>query len=405
MANTERKQELGSKTPKDESFVAFSVPSKVFTYQQHLIDMKKPFGELLQKVIEQQPGAYIPFEYRLLRQDANDRIELAIQFKQLLAEEKVSIQEKTALTSSKLYLLGLMYMLVPNDHNTAITYYRRAANNGHAGAQTALANPGNPLHKHSLPLILRLTLKMPHETKLALYTAAATQGDYRAQYSLGCLLLSDDEQDEQSESWFREAALRGYPDAWYELSKIYLNSYYNNKPSPTKDPLHWLLEAAAYLCKAADADVLHAIQGITTYMVDPLVDNPKVIYQCMMSLSRWNSRFKKMISIPPTLQDAFWKLADENPQVFLELASQDPWEKVYPLLKATTAEKLKQLSAKEKTEDAKEVPIDEGKSKSQTSTYVKALAASQAGSALWMTSLLSDADRVLVIPTPKPGGP
>jgi uncharacterized protein len=103
---------------------------------------------------------------------------------------------------------------VPQDYATAVIWYRKAAERGHAAAQNNLG--AMYAQGQGVP--------QDYVTAESWYLKAAEQGNAMAQYNLG--VLYDDGQGVPQDyavamSWYRKAAEQGYVDAQISLGIFY----------------------------------------------------------------------------------------------------------------------------------------------------------------------------------------
>ena len=130
------------------------------------------------------------------------------------------------------------------DCGTAIAWYQKAADSGHAHAQFALGEfyrVGVPAHA-SAP------------EAWGWYRKAANQGHAGAQYQLGRLYDNDatdepvDENEtraaEAARAWYRKAADQGYADAQYKLGRLYKSGRGEHIPRDCAEALAWFRKAA-----------------------------------------------------------------------------------------------------------------------------------------------------------------
>lgn len=114
------------------------------------------------------------------------------------------------------YNLGLIYargLGVPRDLETALTWYRRAADLGHAGAQFSIG----------AMYVTGLGVPQDYAQAIAWYTKAATLGDPGAQTNLA--LMYDRgrgvaQNIVTAADWYRKAAAQNYPLAQFYLGQM-----------------------------------------------------------------------------------------------------------------------------------------------------------------------------------------
>jgi len=102
------------------------------------------------------------------------------------------------------------------DYQTAITWYRKAAEQGYARAQVSLG----------VMYDIGLGVKKDYVQAVAWYRKAAEQGYAAAQYNLGVMYdhgLGVKKDYVQAVTWYRKAAEQGYANAQYSLAFMYDN--------------------------------------------------------------------------------------------------------------------------------------------------------------------------------------
>jgi TPR repeat protein len=128
------------------------------------------------------------------------------------------------------YHLGLLYwrgLGGPREHDTAVACFRRAADQGHAAAQTALA----------VALRAGVGAERDMEEARALLRSAAGAGDVEAMTQLAVM-----SPDEEGRRFLLRAAEQGHPPAMRQLS----DELVEHQPI---DALAWL-----YVCAAMSSD-------------------------------------------------------------------------------------------------------------------------------------------------------
>ncbi|MCP4325537.1 MAG: sel1 repeat family protein [Alteromonadales bacterium] len=221
-------------------------------------------------------------------------------FKSYDSQNSLEAQHKTLLRV--LYERGLMYQEgkgVPQDNMQAVSLYRKAAEQGHIRAQSALASiyangegvkqddkqaamwfkkaaaQGDAYSQYRLGAIYAYGKGVTQDDKQAAnwYRKAAEQGDQHSQFQLGLILQDDIESekwfmkaakqgsvkaqfflglmyktgkggvqdDKQAAMWFQKAAEQGYADAQYELGVIYYAA--KGGPKNHKQAITWLQKA------------------------------------------------------------------------------------------------------------------------------------------------------------------
>lgn len=151
------------------------------------------------------------------------------------------------------YTLGTMHVQgrgTPEGWVEALKWYRRAAAQGHAGAQTLLgdwysaggddkweavkwyrkaAEQGHPDAQFQLGSCYEhLDLMQDPTEAVRWYRKAAAQGQIDAQVTLGQIYANGDlatEDVNEAMKWFRKAAEHGNADAQYELGKMYVERF------------------------------------------------------------------------------------------------------------------------------------------------------------------------------------
>ena len=320
-----------------------AVVSALFTHGKHLADSKKPMSELLEEVMKEKPGAYIPFEMRLERKISDDLVMLVQQFTTLLGEEK----EKKELTPSKYYLVAKLNEVIFNNKSDALPYYRKAAEKGHPGAQFTLGKAYSYHDDYTLPTIQKTFAYLPPELQ-----KAADQGDYRAHFECAKIkfktkIIINNDSLRESEKLFRKGTAVGYPPAWHLLAGAYCRFFELHESEETTNRNQWLAKAAFCLRKAGDGNYEPAIKSILSassasyrYLCRDIAEQT---YHFTLALSEWNLRAKKITPIPSDLHKAFCELAEKKPEEFMNLAREE-WDKVVPLLPASVIrEKLEPL--------------------------------------------------------------
>tara|TARA_R110002072_G_scaffold156742_1_gene307269 strand:+ start:4565 stop:5863 length:1299 start_codon:yes stop_codon:yes gene_type:complete len=134
--------------------------------------------------------------------------------------------------------LGFMYHNgkgVPPDYAQAVTWYRKAADQGHAKAQ------------YNLGVMYAKGEGVPQDYKQAVtwYRKAADQGNAEAQNNLGLIYASGKgvpQDDKQAMRWFRKAADQGYAVAQITLGLMY--SLGKGVPQDDKQAVTWYRKAA-----------------------------------------------------------------------------------------------------------------------------------------------------------------
>ncbi len=135
-----------------------------------------------------------------------------------------SVAANAGLTKAQ-YCMGNMYRYgrsVGNDARQAVTWYRKASEQGHAGAMRALGE----LYSAGEGL------KQDSEKAISLYRRAATGGDAIACHLLGTAVssrLSGDRDSGESKKWLHLAADRGHGPALVELAKLHRHGRYRDK--------------------------------------------------------------------------------------------------------------------------------------------------------------------------------
>ena len=381
-----------------------AVVSALFTHGKHLADSKKPMSELLEEVMKEKPGAYIPFEMRLERKISDDLVMLVQQFTTLLGEEK----EKKELTPSKYYLVAKLNEVIFNNKSDALLYYRKAAEKEHPGAQFALGKAYSYYHyDDTLPITKNEKLSNPPELQ-----KAADQGDYRAHFGLVEIkfkkTIVNQNSLREAEKLFRKAAAVGYPPAWHLLAKMYYSFFVRGVVS---DEItygsDWLVKEAFYLRKAADGNYEPVIESILFASSQYLYrDIAEQTYHLTLALLEWNLRATKITPIPSDLHKAFCELAEKKPEEFMNLARED-WDKVVPLLPANVIkEKLEPLRSPQSANAAPPVEAKGAASarrKSSSDVSLSAFTFMQQRSTLTIPLLSADEREASVAPVQRLG--
>jgi TPR repeat protein len=147
------------------------------------------------------------------------------------------------------YNLGVMYAKgegVPQDDKQAVTWYRKAADQGHAEAQ------------NNLGLIYASGKVVPQDDKQAVtwYRKAADQGNAEAQITLGLMYSLGKgvpQDDKQAMTWYRKAADQGHATAQFNLGAVYDKG--QGVPQDYKQAVTWYRKAA----DQGDADAQYAL--------------------------------------------------------------------------------------------------------------------------------------------------
>jgi TPR repeat protein len=133
------------------------------------------------------------------------------------------------------FYLGVRYDLTKKDHKQAATWYRKAAEQGDAGAQVLLG------------VMYANGRGVPQDYKQAVawYRKAAEQGNDDAQKNLGSLYAGGrgvPQDDKQAAAWFRKAAAQGHADAQTLLGIMYTLG--QGVPQDYKQAVAWYRKAA-----------------------------------------------------------------------------------------------------------------------------------------------------------------
>jgi hypothetical protein len=160
------------------------------------------------------------------------------------------------------YLLGLRYSIgdgVPKNDEESAKCYRRAAEQGLAGAQYYLGDC----------YYFGIGVSKDKEEALKWYKLAAEQGLAGAQYSLGCYFYTDSaSKDDKKEAvkWFQLAAEQGLATAQYNLGVCYLHG--EGVSENDKEGVKWLRLAAEQGDASAQASL-----GVCFYLGQGVVDD------------------------------------------------------------------------------------------------------------------------------------
>ena len=115
------------------------------------------------------------------------------------------------------FILGMLYASASNDQHKAVSWYIRAAKNGHSDAQ------------HNLGMAYARGKGIKGDIKQALkwWQAAAEQGNSDSQYNLGIIYATGSsgikQNLSQAKRWWRLAASSGDAMAQYNLGAMYAN--------------------------------------------------------------------------------------------------------------------------------------------------------------------------------------
>ena len=159
--------------------------------------------------------------------------------------------QKNALNydADDLAFLGSCYILgirgLPQDDEKAVQYYRKAAEQGHVGAQYFLGTHYSLKATHAK--LNGDSQDYDYEIASIWYRKAAEQGHVDAQYSLGNLYeLGNGVSQDYNEAavWYRKAAEQGYVDAQYYLAALYKEG--KGVPQDYEEAYFWSYQAEKY---------------------------------------------------------------------------------------------------------------------------------------------------------------
>jgi TPR repeat protein len=133
--------------------------------------------------------------------------------------------------------LGVMYyngQSVPQSHREAVTWLRRAAEQGTPSRSTT---SGSCTTAEGVP--------QNHREAVAWFRRAAEQGDADAQYNLGVMYDNGEgvpQDDREAVAWYRRAAEQGNANAQYNLGVMYANG--RGVPQDDREAVAWYRRAA-----------------------------------------------------------------------------------------------------------------------------------------------------------------
>ena len=160
---------------------------------------------------------------------------------------------------------------VPPDAAEAVAWYRRAAEQGDATAQTCsrLKTSGAPENRVTFPVVAAEGRGVPPDAAeaVAWYRRAAEQGDATAQYNLGGMYREGRGVPQDAAgavAWYRRAAEQGHARAQYNLGGMYAEG--RGVPPDAVEAHMWLTIAASRSTGAEREQIMTARAAVAVRM-------------------------------------------------------------------------------------------------------------------------------------------